>query len=273
MPMVEVEDGVRLFAQDLGTGRPVVVLVAGFGLHHEVWDRQVRVLTDRGHRVICVDQRGHGRSDKPLAGYEVDRLAGDLITALERLGVAEHVLVGWSFGGQVAFRAAARARERVRKLVLVGSNAVRASRSAGFPFGRDPGPMLAALVDAEQRDRLAARRATIASGFGTDPGPRVVDWLVGCSLQMPSWAAIACYRSMVETDLTADLPAVDMPVLQVVGAADPVHSAKGARWLAGQLADARLVEIPGCGHYPMLEAPDSFDAALVEFVDAPLSSD
>jgi pimeloyl-ACP methyl ester carboxylesterase len=262
MVHVEVDRNVRLYAQDLGSGPPVV-LVAGFGLDHRVWDRQVRLLSAR-HRVICVDQRGHGLSDKPLGGYEVERLAQDLGAVLDRLEVADCTLVGWSFGGQVAFKLTADRPELVGRLVLVGSNAVRASRSPAFPFGLEPEKLAPALVAAEERDRLAARRETIARGFANPPAEDALRWLLDCSLQMPSWAAVACYRSMLHTDLLDCMPRVTVPVRQIVGAADPVHSARGARWLAERLADADVVEIADCGHYPMLEAPDAFDAALLD---------
>jgi pimeloyl-ACP methyl ester carboxylesterase len=264
MAHLQLGSGIRLFAQDLGSG-PAVVFVAGFGLDHKVWDRQVRELAS-DHRVICIDQRGHGLSDKPLDGYAVTELADDLLAALRLLDVGECTLVGWSFGGQVAFRAAAEAPEVITRLVLVGSNAVRASRSPQFPFGAEPTPMITALVDAEVRDRLAARRATISSGFHAVPEPALLDWLVGISLQMPSWATVACYDSMLTADLLADLPRVTQPVLQLIGAADPVHSARGARWLCDQLVDARLVELAGCGHYPMFEAADEFAKELASFL-------
>jgi len=269
MTVVEVEPGVRVFAQDLGaaSGRPPVVLVPGFGMTHEAWDRQVRVLTAAGHRVVAVDQRGHGRSDKPLDGYDVPRLSDDLVAVLDALGVERCSLVGWSFGGQVAFRTAAAHPDRVHQVVLVGSNAVRASRSSDFPFGREPGPTIEAMVELEVRDRVAARRTTIRSGFGSEPDPHVLDWMTAQSLLMPSWAAVACYRSMLSTDLVADLAKVTMPVLQVIGEDDPVHSAKGARWLAERLADSRLVTLADCGHYPMLEAPDALDQQLLAFLD------
>jgi pimeloyl-ACP methyl ester carboxylesterase len=265
MTFVAVEPGVRVFAQDLGEGDPVV-LVPGFGMTHEAWDRQVRVLVEAGHRVVAIDQRGHGLSDKPLHGYDVDRLALDLIEVLNELVVGTCSIVGWSFGGQVAFRLAALAPERVTKLVLVGSNAVRASRSAEFPFGREPGPTVEAMIDLETTDRFAARRTTIRTGFAHEPEPVVLDWMVRQSLAMPSWAAVACYHSMLETDLMADLDSIRIPVLQLIGELDPVHSAKGARWLRDRLADAQLVEIPGCGHYPMFEAPDELDRHLVKFL-------
>lgn len=267
MAFIEVDDGVRIHVQDLGDG-PVVTLISGFGLDHELWDRQVRVLTERGLRVLCVDQRGHGFSDNPLRGYDVEHLAADLLTVLGRLEIAGATVVGHSFGGQVAFRAAAAAPALVTGLVLVGSNGVRASRSEGFPFGGPPGPMLEAMVADEHANRVGARYRTIASAFGHEPDPRTVDWLVRCSLRMPSWAAVACYRSLLTTDLLADIPRVTQPVLQIIGAIDPVHSAKGARWLQQQLSDATLLEVPDCGHYPMLEAPDAFESALLKFVTA-----
>jgi pimeloyl-ACP methyl ester carboxylesterase len=265
MALVDIGNNVRIDVQDLGSGPPVV-LIPGFGLDHELWDRQVRVLTQHGHRVLCVSQRGHGFSDKPLHGYDVERLATDLVTVLEEVGVNHATVVGHSFGGQVTFRAAAMAPERVARVVLVGSNAVRASRGDGFPFGAPPEPMLEAMLADEHDNRVAARYRTIASAFGSEPDPRIVDWLVRCSLRLPSWAAMACYRSLLTTDLLADLPRVSQPVLQIIGSADPVHSSKGARWLQGQLRDATLVEILECGHYPMLEAADAFEAALLKFI-------
>jgi non-heme chloroperoxidase len=267
MTLVDVGDGVRIHVQDLGVG-PAVVMISGFGLDNELWDRQVRVLTEQGYRAVCVTQRGHGLSDKPLHGYDIDHMANDVIVTLKTIGIHDATLVGHSFGGQVAFRASANAPELVTRLVLVGSNAVRASRGDGFPFGAPPEPVLDALVAYEHDDRVVARYRTIVSGFGSEPDPRVADWLVRCSLRMPSWAAVACYRSMLTTDLLADIPRVTQPVLQIIGAADPVHSAKGARWLQQKLSSATLVEIPECGHYPMLEAADAFEAALNKFLIA-----
>jgi non-heme chloroperoxidase len=267
VPHVQVDEGVSLYVQDVGVeGRgPTVVLVPGFGLHHGVWDGQVMALTERGHRVLCVDQRGHGLSDKPLDGYEIPRLAEDLLAVLDRLQLRACVLVGWSFGGQVAFRAAAEDDGAIARLVLVGTNAVRASRSDQFPFGRPAGPTLQAMTDGERTRRVQARRETIGYGFATAPAPEVLDWLLHCSLQMPSWAAVQCYRSMLETDLIDDIERVGVPVLQIVGAQDRVQAPGGAQWLNQRLRRAEILELPACGHYPMVEAPEAFDRALAAF--------
>nr|WP_271213810.1 alpha/beta hydrolase [Rhodococcus wratislaviensis]GLK41071.1 non-heme chloroperoxidase [Rhodococcus wratislaviensis] len=265
MTRITVDDGTELYLQDLGEG-PAVVLVAGFGLDGALWDRQVRVLCAAGHRVLCVDQRGHGRSDKPLTGYAIGDLAGDLAAVLDHLGLADVTLVGHSFGGQVAFAAAAISPHVVSRLVLVGSNAVSAARTPQFPFGAPADAVLPELVRDEEQDRVASRRATLVRAFAAAPTPEVIAWLHAISLQMPSWAAVACYHSMLTTDQTNLLPEVRQPVLQVIGAHDPVHSAKGARWLRQQLNNSRLVELDRCGHYPMLEAPAEFEHALLDFI-------
>jgi pimeloyl-ACP methyl ester carboxylesterase len=266
MSYVSVEPGVRLYVQDLGMGPPVVLL-AGFGLSHPVWDAEVRELTAAGHRAVCVDLRGTGLSDKPLGGYGVPRLADDVGAVLEALDLREVTLVGWSFGGQVALRlaAAAPAGERVGRLVLVCSYGVRASRSEAFPFGPDPDALASALIAGERERRPAARRQTITSGFAGNADPDAVAFLLSVQLQMPSWAAVACYESYLRTDLVGLLARVGVPVLQILGEQDPVTSAAGAAWVADRVPDSRIVRLPGCGHYPMLEAGDAFRAALTDF--------
>jgi non-heme chloroperoxidase len=264
MPMIDVEDRVRVHVQDLGTG-PAVVFISGFGLDHELWDRQVRVLAGAGHRTVCVTQRGHGGSDHPLHGYDIDRLSADLVSVLETLGVGDATVVGHSFGGQVAFHTAATAPHLVAKLVLVGSNAVRASRSEDFPFGGPPDEIVAQMVSDEETDRIAARYRLIRSSFASEQDPRVVDWLMRTWMRMPTWSAIACYHTLLCTDLRHEIALVRQPVLQINGTADPMHSAKGSLWLNSRLSDATLIELDS-GHFPMLEAPDKFDRALRAFL-------
>jgi non-heme chloroperoxidase len=268
MPLIEVQPGVSVYAQDVSPSHPEgppVVLIAGFGMSHPVWDGEARELLSAGHRVICLDLRGTGRSDKPAGGYDVARLTQDVATALETLSVTGATVVGWSFGGQIAFKLAAERPELVSRLVLLCSNGVRASRSEAFPFGGPPEKLMQALQGAERTDRLAARHKTIASGFAGEPDPHALDFLVSVQLQMPSWAAVACYESYLLTDLIELIPRVTIPVLQILGEQDSVTPPAGAQWLAERLADARIVALEGCGHYPMFEAAGELDRALLEF--------
>jgi non-heme chloroperoxidase len=261
---VEVAPGVRVFVQDLGSGRPVVLL-PGVGMSHQVFDDLVLALT-ANHRVVAVDPRGTGQSDKPLNGYETATFASDVHAVLRQLDLSDVTILGWSFGGQVAFQAAIADDARLAQLVLVCSNAVSASRTDGFPFGLTADKVLPGMMRDELGDRLAARRETIRAGFAVPPRSDLLDRLVTLSLSMPPWAALRTYESYLTTDLSDAVGALHLPTLQVVGARDPALSARGAAWLAGELKTSRLVEMPECGHYPMYEASEGFTEVVTEFV-------
>lgn len=285
---IEVEPGVRLHVEDDGAGADggpgngggggdgpgnggrAVVLLAGLGLDHDSWAGPAAAL-GRRHRVVRIDLRGTGRSDAPTTGYSLDRLASDVTAVLDHLDLDDVALVGHSFGGQVALLVAAAAPARLSRLALVCSNGVRASRSPEFPFGPAPTELERVLVEAERRHRAEARRRNVLAGFppGADPDPAVVDRLVRAQLRMPSWAAVACYRTYLHTDLSAELAAVKVPVLQILGADDPVTSVAGGPWVQDRLADGRLAVLDRCGHYPMFEAPEAFNALLADFVAGP----
>lgn len=264
---VRVAPGVRLFVEDAGEG-PAVVLVHGWSLNRHVWWRQISELSAAGHRVLALDLRGHGSSDVPTDGYEIDRLAADLVAVLDACELDDAVLVGWSLGGLVTFRVAALHPARVRGLVLVCSNGVAHSRQPGFPFGIGPEEVLPALVAAERRDRAAMRRKVLADGFAAPPAPEVLDWLLTLSLQTGSEPAVACLETLLGTDQSELAGAVTVPVVQVIGTGDPSVSSAGAAWLCETLADARHVALEECGHYPMIERPDAFQRLLLEATSA-----
>jgi pimeloyl-ACP methyl ester carboxylesterase len=261
---VEVEPGIVLRMLDLGGGPPVVLL-AGFGFDHEVWDRQVRTLLEAGRRVVGIDLRGTGGSSKPAAEYALEDHIADVGAVLDALDLAEVSLVGWSFGGLVAFGLAARS-PRVARLVLVGSNGVRVTAAPDFPFGPPADGLEARLVKGEQRMRAVARRQAVLAGFREPPAPEVIEWLMTIQMRMPSWSAVACMKTYARADQRRLIDAVRVPVLQITGEADQAAPPAAAHWLAERLADSRVVEIPECGHTALIEQPDAPEAALLEFV-------
>ena len=265
MPFVEVEPGVSVYAQDVGSGPPVV-LIAGFGMSHPVFDGEVRELVDAGHRSVCIDLRGTGRSDKPAGGYGLERLVDDVAVTCSELGLKDATFVGWSFGGHIAFHLAATRHDLVARLVLLASTAVRASRTEAFPFREPAEQVMAMLQGAERKNRLAARRKTIGGGFAAQPpDPDALAFLTRVQLEMPSWAAIPCYETYLTSDLLADIPNVTQPVLQIVGDSDPVTPLDAVEWLGSRLTDARTLVLEACGHYPMFEAGPALHEALVGF--------
>lgn len=267
--LVLVDDDVHLNVLELGTG-PTVLLIHGWSLDHRVWDRQIRVLARSGCRVLAMDQRGHGSSDAPLHGYDIDRLAADALRVLDAFGADTATVVGWSLGGMVGLRMAGTAPHRLDALVLVASNGVAAARHPNFPYGAPPEPSLSTIIGAEHRDRIGLRRSAVGDPFGAAPDKHTLDWLHAISLETPSWAAEACMRTLLCTEQAALLDDLRIPVSQLVGVADPALSMRGARWVQSKVSST-LVEFD-CGHYPMLELPDKFDRALLRAVSVSADS-
>src|SRR5258708_1534996 len=88
---------IKIHYEGHGSGRPVV-LIHGYPLNGNSWERQARVLLAAGHRVITYDRRGFGNSSQPTTGYDYDTFAADLNALLDHLRVQEVALVGFSMG-------------------------------------------------------------------------------------------------------------------------------------------------------------------------------
>jgi pimeloyl-ACP methyl ester carboxylesterase len=263
--LIEVENGVSIYAQDVGSGHPVVLL-HGWALGHEVWDRQVHELVTSGYRAIAIDLRGHGRSSKPFDGYDVDRLATDVIGVIEDLGLERVTVVGWSLGGLTAFRAAIKRPDLIAKLVLVCSNGVAASRQPGLPFGAAAADVQDAVLAAELTDRVASRESQIRSTVRKDLSEATIAWLLSLTMRVPSWAGRGCLATVLNTDQVDDAVDLAVPLVQILGESDPILSTRAASWLMDNVPVASQVKIPDSGHFPMFENAEPFTDALLAAV-------
>jgi pimeloyl-ACP methyl ester carboxylesterase len=133
MPKVTLRTGLRLHYQQLGDG-PDVVLVHGLTGNLAVWHLQLVPALAERFRVLTYDLRGHGHSDTPPAGYSPDDMAGDLLALLDALGLERPVVVGHSYGADIALYHAANHPDRVREVI-----AIEAALPALEAVRRDPG--------------------------------------------------------------------------------------------------------------------------------------
>lgn len=268
---VEVEPGVSLFVQDVGQGRPVVLL-HGWALGHELWDRQVHEIASSGMRAVALDLRGHGSSSKPFEGYAVERLADDVIAVIEALDLGRVALVGWSIGGLTAFRLASVRPDLVQQLVLVSSNGVAASWVPGLPFGAAASDVEDAVIGAELADRLSSREQQIRSNLLAGVPESTIQWLIGLTMRVPVWAGVGALRTVLHTDQVSAAAALSVPLVQIIGDQDPTVSRRAARWLVDNVPQGRQVVIPDSGHFPMLESAEPFTSALLAALNADVES-
>jgi pimeloyl-ACP methyl ester carboxylesterase len=241
-------DGVSLYYEEHGEGRPLVLLHGGLG-STEMFSSVLPALSV-GRRVVAVDFPAHGRSpdvDRPL---RPDLLAGDVAALIDGLGLAPADVMGYSLGGETAFRLAVRQPETVRRLVLVS-----------IPFRRDGShPEVVAAMDAMPPEAGEGMKASPAYARYVEVAPRPDDWT--------TMVAKTAELLKVDYDWTAEaskLPAETMLVYADADSVRPDHIVECFRLLGGGLRDAgwdeahkpvaRLAVLPGRTHYDVLESP------------------
>jgi pimeloyl-ACP methyl ester carboxylesterase len=297
---VEADDGARIRVVEGGSG-PALVLLHGFMLDSSIWAHQFRDLCD-SHRVIAVDQRGHGRSEvgkgfgassraggsawesfeaaAPMAeagtGAPAIRcLASDLGRVLESLDVTDALLVGHSMGGMVALQFVADhsdAASRVSSLVLASTSAGPFFELPGWPrFARLAAPASARAVHVADRVGVKVlptedlRYWVSRLGFGADASSAQVRFLEAIHVATPARTLAGLLPSIALFDLSAELGSLELPALVVVGTHDHLTPPRHARRMAQALPRSELVELARCGHMPMMERPHEFSHLLEEF--------
>lgn len=265
-------DGTRLAYEDYGQGQPMV-FVASSMLCSDMWEYQIPFFVERGHRCIALDRRGHGRSDRPSNGYDLDTGADDLAALIEHLDLREVTLVGHSMGGAEVARYLARHGDaRIARVVLA---------SAMLPFLRqtddNPEGVPGALLDASlaeldaDRPKWLARQAQafFATHLGNDVSPAQIDFTLRQCLATSPWAVRQCQRNVVDFDHRATLPEIKVPTMIVHGDADfsaPVEVT--ARRTAKLIPGAVYHEYPAAGHGLFVSHRDRFNNDLLAFLSA-----
>lgn len=265
MPYIEVEPGVNIFYQDLGnpSGRPVM-LVHGWTMNHQAWDRQIQLLQD-DYRVIAIDIRGHGASDKPTGDYSVTRLAGDVLTAAKALDLKNATLVGWSFGGTTSIRAAALDKTHFSQLVLVNAAGPKYTATEPGDYGHSVDTVNSWVI--EERDNLETWRHNVVTGMPKAPySDELTAWFFQQTMRTPSWAAAPMLKACSGADLTGDLPAITVPTLILHGTHDVFCAVAGAELLESGIPNARLERFEESGHTPQYEETAKFNELLASFL-------
>lgn len=253
-------NGVSLAVELRGSG-PAVLFVHGFPLDRNIWRHQLDTLT--GYRRIAPDLRGMGRSDAPDLGYSMATYAEDLVALLDALGEGPVVLCGLSLGGYVAFEFLRRWRERVRGLILVDTRA-----EADSAEGRRARDALIGRV--REQGALAAAEAMLPRFFTPQVSADIIERVRTTILQTPVPGLVGALSAMRErpdsTPLLETLTGI--PTLVLVGAEDAITPPAIAQGMAAAIPGARLMEIPGAGHLPIIEQPVPTSRAILKFLQA-----
>jgi non-heme chloroperoxidase len=270
--MVTTRDGAQIFYKDWGQGQPIV-FHHGWPLSSDDWDAQMLFFLHHGYRVIGFDRRGHGRSSQVAGGHDMDHYAADAAAVADHLNLHNAVHIGHSTGGgEVASYVARYGKGRVAKAVLVSAVPPIMLKTAANPGG------LPLEVFDGLRQGLAANRAQfyrdVASGpfYGFNrPGAKPLEGVIeNWWRQGMMGSAKAHYdgiKAFSETDFTADLKRLDVPVLVLHGDDDQIVPYKDSALLSAKLIrNSQLKIYPGFPHGMLTTQADVINQDLLAFV-------
>lgn len=248
-------NGITLAYARRGKGTPLM-LVHGYPLDHTIWDEVAPLLED-DFDLILPDLRGFGESQTVETGYTLTDMAGDLAALLDHLGIEQTCIAGHSMGGYIALAFARAWPGRLHGLGLVASQAL-----ADTPERRQARYETAAAILRNGVGQVAEEMS-----HKLTPDARVQAFVRGLiAAQSPIGLAGALKAIAGREDATSFLSSFQFPVVIVHGDADALVSVERAREVRAALPHAHLVEVPGGGHMPMLEAPQVTAQALKSLV-------
>lgn len=262
MPFADV-GRTRLHYLDVGTGDLPLVLLHAFPLRAEMWAPQLACLSART-RVLAPDLKGFGRSDAPddRAGYTMDGYADEVAALLRHLDVDRLVMGGLSMGGYVAFAFLRRFGGMVEGLVLADTRATadtpevveRRTTQQEAVTGEGPGAVVDTLLSGLLcEDTRSNRPALVAQVRGL--------------MDNPAAGYVGALEAMKHRpDVTADLAAISVPTLALVGDQDAQSPPDLVRDWQERIPGSRLAVLSRAGHLSNLEAADGFNAAVDDFL-------
>jgi pimeloyl-ACP methyl ester carboxylesterase len=245
-------------------GEPIL-LIMGLGGSGRMWWRLEPHLA-RTHRVLMIDNRGTGDSDRVRGPLSMADMAADAVSVLDAAGVDRAHVMGASMGGMVAQHVGLDHRERVRSLVL-------ACTTAGGPAGV---PNWRLLASAAMRPLLRPRQsfAIVAPALYSERARRESPDRVAEDLERrsadatPSATLYAQMAAIARHDTRERLGELaGLPTLVLHGDEDSLVPAERARALAEGIPGARLVELPGCGHVMTTDREEEVAAAVLEHLE------
>ena len=258
--------GLRIAYELRGTmhrRRPWLVLIQGMGFDRLGWEPVLGKLRRR-FRLVLVDNRGTGCSDRPAGSFGVADMAGDVIAVLDAAGVRRAHVMGVSLGGMVAQEVAITHPERVDGLVL-------ACTTPGWPFAyRMPAASVRLIaVTAGLTPETALRRHTenALSMRTVEQYPEVVNRLVELQRSRPPGSGALSAQAAAGAQYTGGLrqARIQARTLVLHGGADTVVDPRNGKLLADRIPGARLMTFPELGHLLFWEDPDGFVGAVASF--------
>lgn len=248
-------DGARIHSTSTGSGSKTLILIHGWTCDETSWSEQVPVLAKK-YRVITVDLPGHGQSDQPKDGkFSMDVFAKAVEAVRAEAGVDRVILMGHSMGGPVIYRYAQLFPEHTAALILVDAPLFSGADARAFVDQTLP------RVTGENGPK--GRETMIRGMFSSATTPELQSRIMKMMLGAPEATAKGAMASV------ADPVVWENHVLKIPGLAifAATYGGAGLDVTKSDIPDLQFLNVPGTGHFLMLEKPAEFNQHVMAFVD------
>lgn len=254
----------ELYSEDTGSEMPPLLLLAGLATDELSWLYQKEPLAAQ-YRLITCDNRGVGRSPRPPGPYSIEEMASDVVALLDRLKLDKVHLLGHSMGGAIAQQLAISYPERVEKLILVCTFSHLQGRSL---------PVIeswAGLLKLEPSPELIGYSLfpwLYSESFLAMPGclEACLEALRQHPFPLDGEAVASQVAALRGFDSRPKLAGISAPTLVLAAEHDLLVSPQACRELAAAIPNATYRQLDGTAHSCMLESPELFNSAVLEFL-------
>ena len=253
--------GVNVYYETYGKGVPIVFLHP-FSTNGYIWYFQTFTFAQTNQCVV-IDERGHGRSDKPQQGYAIKEMAADVAAVLDDLKINKAILVGNSIGGMLTMQMNLDNPDRVLANVIVSSGT---NLAAGMPDEAKA---------AFQKNAVGTMNALLEGAFSAKSKrekPELLD-LMRASFAVEEnfprhtfFASVADPGGVFNWNISDQLKNIRKPTLVLAGEEDQATPVAANKFLADNIPGAQLKVIKDVGHFYQLESPAAFNRELAQFV-------
>jgi 3-oxoadipate enol-lactonase len=260
MPLAD-NRGVKTFYDTYGEGTPIVFLHP-WTTNGYIWYFQIFPFA-RNHQVVVIDERGHGRSDKPRSGYSIQEHASDVAAVLDSLKINKAILVGNSIGGMIAMQFNLDYPDRVIANVILSSGTGLGEsmpKEAADAFRNNFEASFSSLLEGTVSARTKRER------------PEILELMRSHFMVQSNFpkyvfdSAISDPNGVFNWNIKNRLGEIRKPTVVLAGEEDQGTPLAANKFLADNIPGAKLSVVKDVGHFYQLEKPAEFTAAVKQFI-------
>ncbi|MCL1977872.1 MAG: alpha/beta hydrolase [Candidatus Bathyarchaeota archaeon] len=264
MPMVNVAKDVNLYVQDWGKGKPIV-LIHGWPLSHRMWEYQASGIVNHGYRVVAIDLRGYGYSDKPWEGNDYDTWASDIGKVIKDRNLHDVTLVGFSMGGAIAMHYVATTNDsRISKLALLAAAGPCLIKKTDNPQGI-PRQIWDGFLQAEIQDRAKFKHEFNKSFFNKPVSQELNHWFEAIGMQADAHASLQGLEELGAHDLRTEISTIKIPTRSFHGLKDKIVPFAMAEEQKKLIKGLEIVKFENSGHGMFIDEDDKLFEELLLF--------